>query len=71
MAITYDNLIKRLPSFVDTGSTVLQDILTVIASKISELDTEIQGASEVSQGKKKLRQVLKEWKLDASSVCNV
>jgi len=72
MAITvYDNLIKRLPSFIDTESTVLQDILTVIASKISELDTEIQGVSEVNQGKKKLRQVLKEWKLDASSVCSV
>jgi len=72
MAIsTYDNLIKRLQGFIDNTSAVLQSILTVIADKIDELDTEIQGASEVNQPKKKLRQILKEWGLQASPVCSV
>jgi len=72
MAIsTYDNLIKRLQGFIDNTSAVLQSILTVIADKIDELNTEIQSASEVNQPKKKLRQILSEWNLLASPVCTV
>lgn len=67
----YDSLVKRLPWFIDSTSNILQKLLTVVADLIDELDDEIQGASEINQTKKKLRQILSEWKLDASSVCSV
>ena len=67
----YDTLIKRLESFIDTASTILQNLLSVIADKISDLDTEIDDASELNQTKKKLRQMLGEWNLKASSACSI
>ncbi|GEM_PF-4882095 len=67
----YDSLIKRLPGYINTASKVLQDILTVIANKISELDAVIKNASEVNQSKKRLMQILKEWNIYASPVCSV
>lgn len=63
---TYENLIKRLSGYVDTSSKVLQDLLTVFADKIDEIDAEIQDAGELNQTKKRLMQTLREWSLEAS-----
>lgn len=67
----YDTLLKRLSSWIDTTSTVLQNLLAAISNRIAELDTEINNASELNQTKKKLRQMLGEWNLKASSVCSI
>jgi hypothetical protein len=66
-----EKLIKRLPGYIDTASTVLTDILMVILGKITVLNDEIYNASETNQTKKKLRQILKEYNIESSSVNNI
>lgn len=66
-----EKILKRLPGYINTASEVLLDIMEAITDKISELDTEIASASEINQSKKRLFQILKEWGLNASSVCGM